>query len=289
MQFVQLGGRTADELAAVREDLDELRDAFRRTVQLSADPFSSSAHMARFRCIGTFTGHQDPVWSLAVHEGMLFSGSADKTIRVWDTKSPSGFKVIRTLTAHDGLVLALKVYEDKLYSGSHDRTVKVWNIDTFEVEATLGGDGGHDEPVSTLAVDNGLIYSGSRKVVYIWDIHTHAKVGQLNELQHWVRALVTSPQWLFTGSFQEIAVWPARCIESADGVPKRAKVLRTSGGSIYSMCITKDLIICGTNQVCAPPFQHTCILTTFFSNEPRVIMMYPPHTFDLRCLDYPGG
>ena len=37
-----------------------------------------------FKCLGTLEGHTDNVRVLAVNDHYLFSGSWDKSIRVWD-------------------------------------------------------------------------------------------------------------------------------------------------------------------------------------------------------------
>ena len=60
-----------------------------------------------FKCKGTFVGHQGPVWCLCVYSmgDLLFSGSSDKTIKVWDTCTT--YKCQKTLEGHDGIVLAL--------------------------------------------------------------------------------------------------------------------------------------------------------------------------------------
>ncbi|KAG8557432.1 hypothetical protein GDO81_016633 [Engystomops pustulosus] len=71
-----------------------------------------------FKCKGTFVGHQGPVWCLCVYSigDLLFSGSSDKTIKVWDTCTT--YKCQKTLEGHDGIVLALCIQGSKLYSGS---------------------------------------------------------------------------------------------------------------------------------------------------------------------------
>jgi len=62
-------------------------------------------------------GHSDWVRSLAVlQDGSLASGSYDKTIRIWDTKTGQSTKV---LIGHSNYVLSLAVLQDcSLTSGS---------------------------------------------------------------------------------------------------------------------------------------------------------------------------
>ncbi|PIO39029.1 hypothetical protein AB205_0183480, partial [Aquarana catesbeiana] len=87
-----------------------------------------------FKCKGTFVGHQGPVWCLCVYSigDLLFSGSSDKTIKVWDTCTT--YKCQKTLEGHDGIVLALCIQGSKLYSGSADCTIIV-SLDFFWIYA----------------------------------------------------------------------------------------------------------------------------------------------------------
>jgi len=69
--------------------------------------------------------------------GRLASGSDDKTINIWNTKS--GF-LTRTLTGHTRSVEALVVLPDgRLVSGSDDKLINIWNAETGELLDTLEG------------------------------------------------------------------------------------------------------------------------------------------------------
>ena len=60
----------------------------------------------------------------------LFSGSNDKTIKIWLIKATSLFC---TLVGHDSEVLCLEIgYEGNLLiSGSSDKTIKIWSTVNF--------------------------------------------------------------------------------------------------------------------------------------------------------------
>ena len=60
----------------------------------------------------------------------LFTGSRDKTARVWDALT--GLE-IRSFLGHDHTVNAISVYENKLATSSADQTVAVWNILTGDL------------------------------------------------------------------------------------------------------------------------------------------------------------
>ena len=56
-------------------------------------------------------------------EGVLYCGSYDNTIRVWN---PTTGECVSTLVGHSSSVVALAVGHGLLYSGSLDKTVMVW-------------------------------------------------------------------------------------------------------------------------------------------------------------------
>uniref|UniRef100_A0A8C3A0J3 E3 ubiquitin-protein ligase TRAF7 n=1 Tax=Cyclopterus lumpus TaxID=8103 RepID=A0A8C3A0J3_CYCLU len=193
-----------------------------------------------FKCKGTFVGHQGPVWCLCVYStgDLLFSGSSDKTIKVWDTCTT--YKCQKTLEGHDGIVLALCIQGNRLYSGSADCTIIVWDIQTLQKVNTIRA---HDNPVCTLVSSHNILFSGSLKAIKVWDIvGTELKLKkELTGLNHWVRALVASQNHLYSGSYQTIKIWDIRSLECVH-------VLQTSGGSVYSIAVTNHHIVCGTYE-----------------------------------------
>lgn len=76
-------------------------------------------------------GHKGGVHALTYMEetdsrpGLLVSGSADRSLIVWDPWSTDKLRV-QTLVAHEGTVTALCSSKDSLVSGSTDGSVKVW-------------------------------------------------------------------------------------------------------------------------------------------------------------------
>lgn len=69
------------------------------------DDISVISQSHTFKCQGTFVGHQGPVWALAAHGDLLFSGSSDETIKVWDTAR--SFTCKHTLREHRGIIHTL--------------------------------------------------------------------------------------------------------------------------------------------------------------------------------------
>lgn len=85
----------------------------------------------------TLQGHKNYIWSVAFSPNgkLLASGSADKTIKLWDTATG---KVTATLLGHDDDVYAVAFSPDGslLASGSGDE-IKLWEVATGKVKASL--------------------------------------------------------------------------------------------------------------------------------------------------------
>jgi WD40 repeat protein len=108
----------------------------------------------------TFSGHGDIVHSVAFspdHQTAA-SGSADKTIRIWNLADG---KQLKSINAHGSSVYCVAYSPDgtQIASGGFDKLVKVWNVaDGAEVKKLEG----HEEGVFCLAYDSdGNILSGS--------------------------------------------------------------------------------------------------------------------------------
>ncbi|OMO51446.1 Zinc finger, CCCH-type [Corchorus olitorius] len=76
-----------------------------------------------FHLAASLQGHTRAVLCLSVGENMLFSGSADNTIRVWDTET---LQCIKTLNGHADAVTSVIHCNGHLFSCSLDGTIKVW-------------------------------------------------------------------------------------------------------------------------------------------------------------------
>jgi len=70
--------------------------------------------------------------ALCKSDDCIFSGSKDKTIKMWNVKNAS---LICTYDEHGGSITCLEVSENDQYliSGSEDATVKIFQIKTSSV------------------------------------------------------------------------------------------------------------------------------------------------------------
>ncbi|EQC29715.1 hypothetical protein SDRG_12487 [Saprolegnia diclina VS20] len=73
--------------------------------------------------------------ALSDKTGILFSGSADRTIKLWDATSTASLEAgcVQTLNGHGGTITVLRMAGSTLLSGSLDRTIKVWTRDKDRV------------------------------------------------------------------------------------------------------------------------------------------------------------
>ncbi|KAJ1392573.1 Zinc finger, CCCH-type [Sesbania bispinosa] len=83
----------------------------------------SSSSKSPFEPVASLSGHTNAVACLAVGGKMLFSGSMDQSIRVWDLDT---LECKMTLNEHTDKVTSLICWDHYLLSSSSDCTIKVW-------------------------------------------------------------------------------------------------------------------------------------------------------------------
>jgi WD40 repeat protein len=121
----------------------------------------------------TFAEHLDAVTAVCLNgDGSLaVSGSADRTLKLWDLVTG---QCVRTLVGHHAEITSVCLRADGQYllSGSADRTLKYWRVSTGRC---LGTYQGHTDVVTSvsLSADGHHAVSGSTdRTVRLWDIRT---------------------------------------------------------------------------------------------------------------------
>ena len=175
--------------------------------------------------LSSFYGHGGPIWGIDRHGDTLFTGSYDKTIKLWEIKNG---QCLHTIRAHSSWVSSLKYNEqyDKLISGSWDTTVKIWNLQTYHPDLVINNE--NDTFIYCIAenISNNIIYGGTEKnTIIIWDTE---KQGEIKDIlvghTHRVNCLQYKSNMLFSGSDDKTGkIWDLmtnECISELKGHSK---------------------------------------------------------------------
>ena len=130
------------------------------------------------------TQHTDSVnvLTLSAKGKTLATGSADKTIQLWDVVDPEATKLLYTLIGHTAGITAMDFSTNGkfLASGSSDTTVRLWDVATGQHFQTLIEHTGEIGAVTFLgdkalagtvfAKDKALATGSSDGTIFIWDL-----------------------------------------------------------------------------------------------------------------------
>ena len=122
------------------------------------------------RKLRAFQGHGGPVWAMRLSDDgtRLWSGSYDRTIKVWDTHRGT---CLQTLRRHTKWVSCLDTTTNVLISGSWDANIHMWNNQGRVVGSIVGN---HiSNAIYTLKCEGSRIAAGGRdSQVRIYDIES---------------------------------------------------------------------------------------------------------------------
>ena len=128
------------------------------------------------------TGHEGLVEHVVLDGDRLYSGSIDRTVRIWDLTTGAQMKVLGGVP---GQVSALTLADGQLFAGSY-RSLVAWDVTTGERSwrTALPGD-----YVTALRAAGGALFAGSRDIARI-DPKTGEVQAKLQAHTGWVNALV---------------------------------------------------------------------------------------------------
>jgi len=131
-------------------------------------------------CVHILAGHTGFVSCLCGVGDILFTGSQDSNIMIWDLNN---LQYIGTLPGHRGFVKCLNASYPKkvLCSGSQDRTIRVWSLDSFSTSKTLYGHTGGVHAVLILESQDVLISGSEDKSMRVWDLTTYEPIACLEQ------------------------------------------------------------------------------------------------------------
>ncbi|KAG8368296.1 hypothetical protein BUALT_Bualt15G0030700 [Buddleja alternifolia] len=189
--------------------------------------------------------HYDAVSCMSIDydQGLLYSGSWDKTLKVWRI---SDSKCMESIQAHDDALNSVVVaFDGVVFTGSADGTMKAWRRERVGrstqhvlVETLLR----QDHALTSLAVNHeaGAVYAGSSDgLVSFWERGKHfmSYGGVLRGHKIAVLCLGVGGSLVMSGSADSsICVWRRNC----GGVHACVAVLTGHSGPVKCLAVEKD-------------------------------------------------
>jgi WD40 repeat protein len=150
---------------------------------------------------------------LQLPNGVLVTGSYDKTIKVWDPSN--NYTLLNNLTGHSDIVYSLiNLSNGMLASGSGDGDIKIWDTNnnyTLVTTIDTGDSQGKLAVMSLVQLSNGILVSGHKDgKIKLWDCNNKFSfVYSLNGHTEDVRSLLQlSNGFLVTGSDKTLVYDP---------------------------------------------------------------------------------
>jgi len=127
--------------------------------------------LATMRRLGQFSGHEDDIYAIHAEgpSSAVISGSKDRSLRIWDPRSPSDKSCVGIFRGHTGAVLDVKLRGNRAVSASMDKTVRMWDVRSPQSPlATLEG---HSAEVHCVDFRDRMVLSGSRDTsLKVWSV-----------------------------------------------------------------------------------------------------------------------
>ncbi|KQK23734.1 pre-mRNA-processing factor 19 [Brachypodium distachyon] len=166
----------------------------------------------------TLTGHSKKITSLKFvpWDELLITGSADKTVRIWQGSEDGNYGCRHTLKDHNAEVQAVTVHATQKYfvTASRDNTWCFYDISTGSCLTQVGEASGQDGYTAAAFHPDGLILGTgtSEAVVKIWDVKTQSNVAKFDGHVGAVTAMSFSENGYFlaTAAVDGVKLWDLR-------------------------------------------------------------------------------
>jgi WD40 repeat protein len=232
---------------------------------------------------GILKGHSGPVWCIAFSPSgsILASGSTDKTIKLWDTKSETE---IATLTGHSSQVAALAFSGDgkRIASGGTDGSIRVWDVASVPAQGRTIQESRADWTLAVAfsPIENFLATGHELGNLLIWDLEfdtsTSLDPRVYSGVVGSVRTLAYSPNGKLLAAGNE---FPGRAIEFWD--PAKQKVVSRFHGhkmAIYSVAFSHD-----GKSLASASLDDTVRVWTLKSGRTRLVLRHDDSVYAVAC------
>lgn len=204
--------------------------------------------LATGQLITFLTGHTNAIHGLRLSpdEKLLASGSADLTIRVWDTQTMTCKNVLNYSNSWVNSLVFLPDPEYKVLAGTEDGLIISWDIDQKKKINFIGK---HRSWVWSLAFAKNsfrLISGSGDSTVGVWNIYNQSKIGVLEGHYDKVSKVAITNDGLtaISGSLDNTArIWDLE-------IMKTSQILKGHKASVESVALSEDgmLAITGSND-----------------------------------------
>ncbi|XP_064622444.1 F-box/WD repeat-containing protein 7-like [Lineus longissimus] len=141
-----------------------------RKVFMRANHLQNNWKTGRYSIPPPLKGHTENVTCIDSNGQVIVSGSADKTLRIWDIHT---CRCIHKIGSHSDAVTAVKIKGNVIVTGCADCSIRVFDSTTGKLTLTFQG---HAGSVDHLAVDGDTIVSASAdRRIRVWSL----KLGKL--------------------------------------------------------------------------------------------------------------
>ncbi|GAV76173.1 WD40 domain-containing protein [Cephalotus follicularis] len=192
--------------------------------------------------------HADSISCLTVYDGLIYSGSWDKTLKVWRI---SDLKCLESIKAHDDAINGLVAFKGTIYSASADGKIKAWGRQGKSSSHSLKGilEGHKDVSINSVIVsqDGKWVYgAGSDGYVMDWegsggghDFVTWKLVCETKAHQIAVLCLCLMGEFLCSGSADKsIGIWK----REAFGKMCKVGVIGGHGGPVKCLQASPNVV-----------------------------------------------
>jgi len=194
--------------------------------------------------VTTMRGHEDFISCFSFYKSKIFSGSADRTVRIWNSQKKTS---IATLAGHNGPISCLQAGDVMVASGASDGVAKLWDIGTGINMFNLN----HGPNVASLIFDENQLVTGGFGEAKVWDLRTQTLTHTLGQHTQTITSVKKNDQGQIATLSQDcLKVWDLRAPVEDNRIilgpappPANRWVLNVAGGSCFQ--IAKNNVVVG--------------------------------------------